>query len=69
MFSLAKTPRPQRFFLAGLAYMDVGQGREKGYGSFASWRESLLKFGSFVKMLTTQRIIMKHFQVPGNKAI
>jgi hypothetical protein len=41
-FSLAKTPRPQRFFLA----------------SFASWRELLLKFDSFVKMLVTQGLLV-----------
>ena len=29
MMTLAKTPRPQRFFLANLAYMDVGQGRKQ----------------------------------------
>ena len=29
IMTLAKTPRPQRFFLASLAYMDVGQGRKQ----------------------------------------
>jgi hypothetical protein len=46
-FSLAKTPRTQRFFLASLAYMDVGQGRKQDAEAL---RESLLKFDSFVKM-------------------
>ena len=39
------------FFLASLAYMDVGQGREQDAEAL---RESLLKFDSFVKMLVSQ---------------
>jgi hypothetical protein len=54
LFFLAKTPSSPRKTFAVLAYMDVGQGREQGCGSFASWREIFLKPDSFVKILVNK---------------
>ncbi len=57
-FSLAKTPRPQRFFLASFASSPAWTQVRGASREAEALRESLLKFDSFVKTLVTQGLLV-----------